>query len=316
MDPNLHPVKPTPLKPGSTVAVISPAGPITKNRLEAGVRQLQEWGYSVNLGPSARGRYGDFSAPDSSRLEDLVNAFSDHNVEAIFCSRGGYGSGRLLADIPYNAIAENPKLFIGFSDTTVLNWALFSHAGLVTFSGPTIGEIGEGLPDDAKKSFFSAIGRDETDSHLCNRPLSTVRPGSATGPLFPGCLSMIVTLLGTSHLPDLTGAVLLIEEINEEPYRVDRTLTHLKNAGILDRISALLVGRMINCWPKSSRKKHLPLEEILLELTSSNPIPIYTGLPYGHHHARITVPVGVRVEISETGGLFLLENPLSDNPNL
>lgn len=312
MNHNPHPVKPSPLEPGSTIAVISPAGPIAKKRLRAGVRQLQDWGYTVKLSESTRGRHGDFSAPDSVRLNDLVNTFSDPDVKAVFCSRGGYGSGRLLADIPYELIAENPKIFIGFSDTTVLNWTLFSQTGLITFSGPTVGEIGEGLPDGAKKSLFSAIVRSETDGRLCGEALSPLRSGSVTGPLFPGCLSLIVTLLGTPYLPDLTGAILVIEEINEKPYRVDRMLTHLKNAGVLDRISALLVGRMVNCWPASSRGKHLPLAEILLDLTSSNPIPIYVGLSYGHLRDRLTVPVGTQVEISETDGLRLLESPLLD----
>ena len=232
------------------------------------------------------------------------------SIKAIICSRGGYGSGRLLSQIPYNLIAANPKIFIGFSDVTALSWAIFSRTGLITFSGPTIGEIGDGLPEIAKRTFRAVIGSDKFPDSLWNDSLHPIRPGSASGTLFPGCLSIIVTLLGTPYMPDLRGALLLIEDVGEKPYRIDRMLTQLKNAGILDQISALLVGTMQDCWPKKNRGHHLTLEEILLQLTASHPIPIYTGFTYGHHPDRLTLPIGAKAEISETGGLRLLEDPL------
>ncbi|MFH1733532.1 MAG: hypothetical protein ABIE92_02380 [bacterium] len=133
-----------------------------------------------------------------------------------------------------------------------------------------------------------------------------LRPGSARGRLFPGCLSMIVTLLGTPFMPDLTGAILVIEDVAEKPYRIDRTLTHLKNAGILQKISGLVVGSMVDCWPETNRGQHLKLDDILLELTSDHPIPIGIGFPYGHHIDRVTLPIGVEAELSENG-LDLLE---------
>lgn len=303
-------LKPAPLRPGDTVAVISPAGPADKTRLQAGLRQLARWGCNAIAGDHAQGRRAYFSGHDAERLDDLVNAFTNPDVHALFCSRGGYGSGRLLTHIPYDLIAQNPKIFLGFSDATALNWALFARTKLVTFTGPTVSEMGDGLSKSACAAFQSMIGPNPPPDPIWKGPLRTVRPGSAVGPLFPGCLSIIVSLLGTDFLPDLDGAILLIEDVGEKPYRIDRMLTHLKNAGILGRLSALLVGQMIDCWPKASRQKHLSLDEILLELTASHPLPIYAGLPYSHHPDRISLPVGVKAEISADGGLRLLEDPL------
>jgi len=304
-------LKPAPLHPGKAVAVISPAGPADENHLNAGVRELERWGYRVKVGEHTRGRIAYFSGSDQERLEDLLKAFSDPSVQAVFCSRGGYGSARLLEMIPYDFIAENPRIFVGFSDLSALNWAFFARARLVTFTGPLVTEIGEGLPDSTIRGFLNMIRPGRAPDTIWRGDWRAVRPGEASGPLFPGCLAIIVTLLGTPFLPDLEGAILLIEEIGEKPYQVDRMLTHLKNSGTLDQIAGLLVGRMINCWPKSRRGHHLSLEEILLDLTASNPIPIYTGLPYGHHLDRLTLPVGVNVEISEKEGLRLLEDPLA-----
>jgi muramoyltetrapeptide carboxypeptidase len=304
-------IKPEPLKPGDVVAVISPAGPADEKRLHAGIRQLERRGLLVRPGDYAFGRRTYLAASDDERLSDLIAAFEDPSVKAVFCSRGGYGSGRLLQRIPYPLVAENPKLFMGFSDVTALNWAFFSQSGLVSFSGPTVCEIGDGLPDEASESFSRMIGLSAKLKILWQSNVSSLRRGCARGRLFPGCLSIIVTLLGTPYLPDLNDAVLVLEDIGEKPYRIDRMLTHLKNAGILDKIAALLIGEMRNCWPKTRRREHLPLKEILLDHTSDRPIPIYTGIPYGHQRNRITLPVGVPVEISEAKGLRLLESPLN-----
>ena len=305
-----HLLKSTPLRSGDTIAVISPAGPPDKKRFQAGLRELRRWGYEVATGKYADHKHAYFSGNDDERLEDLIWAFSDPSIKAIICSRGGYGSGRLLSRIPYDLVTANPKFFVGFSDVTALSWAIFAKTGLITFSGPTIGEIGDGLPEIALRTFQALIGPREPPDPLWNESLQPLKPGSAAGPLFPGCLSMIVTLLGTPYMPDLSGAILLIEDVGEKPYRIDRMLTHLKNAGILEQISALLVGTMQDCWPKKNRGHHLTLEEILLHLTASHPIPIYTGIPYGHHPDRLTLPIGARAEITEAGGLRLLEDPL------
>ncbi len=307
-------IKPAPLQPGSRIAVISPAGPSEVTRLEAGIATLASWGYSVKVGKHARDRHAFFSARDDERLRDLKRAFSDPAVSMVMCSRGGYGSSRLLDSVPYVAIAENPKLFVGFSDLTALNWALFARSRLVTFTGPLVNEIGDGLPEFTLRSFRDAIGPAKLAKGLWQGPLRAIRPGTASGRLFPGCLSIIVTLIGTPYLPDLNGAILLLEDVDEKPYHIDRMLVHLKNAGILDRISGLIVGRMVKCWPRSQRRANPPLEDILLELTASNAVPVFFDLPYGHHPERLTLPVGVRVEVSAEKGLRLLEDPLDRRP--
>jgi muramoyltetrapeptide carboxypeptidase len=303
-------IKPAPLLPGKTIAVVSPAGPSEPARLEGGVQALTHWGYKVKVGKFAPGRQAFFSGSEVERQHDLIAAFKDPSVRAIMCTRGGYGSNRLLSTLPYDLIAEHPKIFIGFSDLTALNWALFKHSGLVTFTGPLANEMGEGLPQMTLEALFRQIGPGEFNKSLWRGPLTVLRPGKASGPLYPGCLSIIVTLLGTPYLPDLKGAILVLEDIDEKPYQVDRMLWHLKNAGVFDKISALVMGRMIKCWPKSRRRSQLTLAEMLLELTASRPLPIYLDLPYGHHPERLTLPVGVRARISPEEGLILLEDPL------
>jgi muramoyltetrapeptide carboxypeptidase len=226
------------------------------------------------------------------------------------CSRGGYGSGRLLGSLPYDLIAKHPKIFVGFSDLTALNWTLYQRCNLVTFTGPLVNELGDGLPQITVDSFFRLVGPGKPPQFLSSAPLKAVRPGIAEGPLFAGCLSLIVTLLGTPYLPNLKGAILLMEDIGEKPYHIDRMLAHLKNAGIFDRIGAMIMGRMTNCWPKARKPDYLTLAEILLEMTASRPMPIYMEMPYGHHPERLTLPIGVKVRISPEG-LELLEDPLN-----
>ncbi len=303
-------LKPPPLPRGKTIAVISPAGPADNGRLDGGLRELARRGYPTKVGEHARGHYAYLSARDAERLEDLIKAFADPTVRAVMCSRGGYGSNRLLSSLPYEEIAGNPKIFVGFSDLTALNWALFARCRLVTFTGPLVCEFGEGLPESAMRSFTKMMAPTQPPSSLWPGPLRIIRPGRAVGPLFPGCLSIIVSLLGTPFLPDLTGGILLLEDTGEKPYQVDRMLLHLKNAGILEKIAGLIIGRMVDCWPKSARNNHLQLEDILLDITSSNPVPIYFDLPYGHHPDRLTLPVGVKVEVTAKGSLRLLEDPL------
>jgi muramoyltetrapeptide carboxypeptidase len=303
-------IKPSPLLPGNTIAVVSPAGPSEPARLQGGIEELMRRGYKVKVGKHAQGRYAFFSGTDEDRLEDLVRAFKDPAIHAIMCSRGGYGSNRLLDSLPYDLIAQNPKIFVGFSDLTALTWALFCKSRLVTFTGPLVNEMGEGLPSMTLDSLFTFLGLDSPPRRLWPGPLTTVRPGEATGPLFPGCLSIVVTLLGSQYLPNLKGAILVLEDIGEKPYHIDRMLTHLKNAGVFNQISGLIMGRMTNCWPRARRNDYLTLAEILLQLTASRPIPIYLDLPYGHHPERLTLPVGVHVRISPNTGLSLLEDPL------
>ncbi|RJP76941.1 MAG: LD-carboxypeptidase [Candidatus Zixiibacteriota bacterium] len=302
--------KPAPLRPGQGIAVISPAGPSDPERVHRGADRLARLGYSVTVSPHALGRYAYFSGLDRERLDDLTTAFTDPRIRAVLCARGGYGSGRLLQSLPYEAIARNPKIFVGFSDLTALNWALYARSRLVTFTGPLVNEIGDGLPDLTLRSFFDMVDPSAVQKNLWPHPLTALRPGEARGRLFPGCLSLMVTLLGTPFLPDLRGAILILEDTDEKPYHVDRMLTHLKNAGVLDQLAGLVVGRMVKCWPKARRNDDLSLEEILLDLTSAHPLPIYTGLPYGHHPERLTLPVGARARVSPEG-VELLEDPLN-----
>jgi len=301
-------ILPPALTQEARIAIISPAGPIETKRLKAGIRQLEVWGFRPQLMKSTGGKKGYLAASDEERLADLITAFSDDSIDAVYCARGGYGSGRLLEKVPFELIRNNPKPFIGFSDVTALNWAIFAKTGLVTFSGPTIREIGKSVPDETLNIFRTVLGLDQFNGQIHPVNFRLLKPGTAEGKLFPGCLSIIVTLLGTRFLPDLSGAILLIEDVAEKPYRIDRMLTHMKNAGVFSQISGLIIGSMVDCWTDKRSTDHLNLEDILLDLTSEYDFPIALGFPYGHHINRVTLPIGTDAELTDEG-LEILQVP-------
>ncbi len=293
-------VKPYALKPGDSVAIAAPGACLThegETYLGRAISTLEGMGFRVKTTPDPRRRNRYFAGEDRERAEELMGLFSDPTVRAIFCARGGYGSQRIIPFLDPDVIRKNPKVFVGSSDVTVLLVYLLERCHLVPFHGPNVATR-QYLEGDAKRTQASL--RETLHSGIPGeipfcRPL---KPGIRRGRIKGGCLSLLVTTIGTSYEVDLTGAILFVEDFNEPPYRIDRMLTHLRQAGKLDEIEGLVFGEMIACQGTNG----VDLEAVILDLFRDQEIPILLGFPSGHGQTNLTVPLGVDVTLDGNHG--------------
>ena len=300
------------LRQGDCIGIVSPASPIDDaSRIEQGVRYLESRGYRTFIGKNCRERNGYLAGTDEQRAEDFNAMFADRSVKAILCVRGGYGSPRLLQLLDYRLIRKNPKIFVGYSDITALHCALLKRAGLVTFHGPMLGVDFAGTVDPfAEEQFWKILTFPVRRSTLVPSGGSAVslNGGTRTGRLIGGNLSLLVSLLGTPYVPNLRGAILFLEEIGEEPYRVDRMVTQLRNAGVVRNSAGVILGQFTDCRPKDPSKPSQSVGDIMRDLARGVKAPFVTGLPFGHERKMLTIPVGVRARLNgTTGALDLLE---------
>lgn len=296
---------PTPLRKGDTVGVVSASGPPDPDLLNTGVEFLRSHGFRTRLGQYVCERNGYLAGNDEQRCTDLNTMLADPEVRGVLLARGGYGVMRLLDSIDHEAVVRDPKLLLGMSDVTALQLSLFCRCGLATFSGPMIaGQVGGGLDPVSEESLLRGLTEPLEGRRLL--PISvdgvqTLRSGDACGPLLGGCLSLVVALLGTVHSPDFTGSILLLEDVNEPLYRLDRMLTQLKLAGILSRVAGIVLGHFLGTQETDLREE---VERLILELTSEHPVPVVSRVPHGHVLPNLTIPHGVRVALdTEPPGL-------------
>lgn len=293
-------VKSVPPKPGDCVAIAAPGACLTpegREHLGQAVSVLEEFGFYVKakLDPLRRSHY--LAGDDRERAEDLMALFSDPEVRAIFCARGGYGSQRIIPFLDSEIIRRNPKVFVGSSDITSLLVYLLEACQLIPFHGPNLATA-QFLEGDAKvtqSSLKEALHRGfPAEIPLC-KPLKT---GSGKGKIKGGCLSLLVTTVGTSYEIDLDGAILFVEDFNEPLYRIDRMLTHLRQAGKLDRIRGIVFGEMVSCEGRDG----IDLETVVLDLFEDLEIPIILDFPSGHGRKNLTIPLGVEVTLDGRRG--------------
>lgn len=289
-------LKPGPLQPGDLIALVGPSGPAPRERLEVGIAYLEGRGYRVRPGRHLFARHHYLAGTDQQRAEDLGEAFADPQVRAVFCARGGYGTGRLLDRIDYAAVAADPKIVLGFSDTTGLHLALQARCGLVCFTGGLVSMdlAGERDPFTEEWLWRTLTSKTPLGALPLGEEFRVLRPGWAAGPLRGGCLSLLCSLMGTEYVPELKGAILLLEDVDEYPYRLDRMLNHLRLAGVLEHIGGLVLGQFKDCF-KPEEMGHSPdLAEMVMELTEGLDLPVVTGVPYGHFKRRLVLPLGVQ----------------------
>jgi len=303
-------IKPRALKPGGTIAVIAPASPVPKEQLEKSVDRLARFGFQVKLGESVGKEYGYLSGRDELRAKDVNQMFADPDVDAIFCLRGGYGTPRILDLLDYPLIRKNPKIFVGYSDITALHQAIHKNTGLVTFHGPMVSELATDHNELNWPLLFKLISETDPLGEYFDPPgmfQYSIHKGLASGRLVGGNLSLLVSLLGTPYEVDPRGKILFIEDVGEQPYKIDRMLTQLRLAGNLEQAEGILFTDFsgINL---DSEKPSLSVREVLEDIISPLGIPSYHGLKVGHCQPNLTLPIGARACLDATEGtLALLE---------
>ncbi|MEO3817150.1 LD-carboxypeptidase [Plantactinospora sp. B24E8] len=294
-------VRPAALRPGDTVLLVSPSGPTRPERVARGVELLTSWGLRPVLAPNAYARHGYLAGDDALRAADLNAAFADPTVRGVLCTRGGYGAQRVVDMIDMAAVRRDPKVVAGFSDITALQLALWRGARLATVHGPGAAWLDERTPAASAESLRTALMNPEPVrvSRVDTEETASVHvPGTATGPLLGGNLCLLVSSLGTPDMPDLTGAVLLVEDVAEPPYKVDRMLTHLRRAGVLAKLAGVAVGQFTRCADNWA----VGVADVLAERLGDLGVPVLGGLPIGHGVGQLTVPVGVPATLDATAG--------------
>ena len=309
MSPIAKPLLPLgPIRAGSGISVISPASFAIPDRVDHGIEQLRRLGYSPRTGAYTQSRGPLFFAGSpEQRLADLHSAFADPETSIVAAVRGGYGSNYLLEPIDLKLVVDHPKPFFAYSDMTGLQLRLLDQLGLPAFHGPMV--AADFYLDDGVhlESFQSALaGR--TYSLGTPEGLRTLRPGTARGTLYGGCLSILVALIGTPWEPATEGKLLFIEDVGAKPYQIDRMLWQLRHAGKLDRVRGIIFGEMLDC--ASPGAPDGLLENAILSALAGLNVPIAIGLRSGHvSHHNVTLIFGIEAELqaSEDPHLSLLE---------
>jgi len=296
---------------------VAPAGPLLEQddiaRAEALCRALD---YEPVLGAHARGHFGYFSGTDEERLADLNAALQDPAIDAIWCIRGGYGVTRILDGIDFEALVRRPRPVVGYSDITALLAGVVRRAGMIAFHGPTARAE---MPPFTRRHFAKVLTGVEPAGRLEPLPtpgdvlvprddrVTVIHGGRAEGVLAGGNLSLLQCLIGTRYFPDLDGAMLVLEDVNEDLYRIDRMLAHLRAIGALARLRGVLIGRF------TGLKRHmddgsLGVDQVLTHYLGALGIPVLNGLPIGHIDDQWTIPLGVRARVdADAGSVELLE---------
>jgi muramoyltetrapeptide carboxypeptidase len=299
---------PPSLKKGDTIGVCAPAGGIkSPSEITDFKKVLNDLGYSVVFSENIEKNTGYFSGTDQQRGEDFMNLIKNEDVKAIFFIRGGWGCARMLEYLDFEVIKRHPKIIMGFSDPTALLNAITVKTGLITFHGPggnstwnnySLHYINELLVEGKQVNYHNQKG---------DLPIVTYSEGTAQGEFFGGNLSVLSTMIGSEYLPDWKGKVLFLEDVAEEPYRIDRMLTHLKLAGVFDQISGLILGTFRKCLAEEPNFS-FTLEEVFEQHFKGAKFPVYYGAQIGHTANKFTIPIGLKVEMNAGEGTFRLMN--------
>lgn len=310
----LEPIWPRPLAPGDTIMFVAPAGELDRERMLLARQRLEARGYRVVYRDDLFSREGYLAGSDERRAEELMQAFLDPEVDAVFPGTGGYGTMRILDRLDYAAIRQNPKLVIGFSDITALHAALNRHAGLVTFHSPSpMWGLGseENLTPFSEEWFFRAVEggtgvpREESyEIEICDAEVpwpQALGGGRARGRLVGGNLSLVVALEGTPFAIDMRDAILLLEDTREAPYRVDRMLRQLQLAGKLATLRGAILGQFTRNYDREDETRtadpRYTVDGVLRQYFEPLGIPVLMNFPIGHHPMNATLPLGGEVEI-------------------
>ena len=280
------------LAAGARVALLAPAGPIRDTDLERAVTNARRFGWEPVIAANAQAADGYLAGSDEQRARDLNGAIADTHIDGIWCLRGGYGAMRILDAIDYQTLSRQPKTLIGYSDVTALHAAFGRLAKLVSFHGPT---ARQNLPPFSAESLECAVVRGENPcGEMPNA--TTLVGGTAHGRLIGGNLALLTALIGTPYAPDYSGEILVIEDVNEAHYRIDRMLTHLRLSGALAGLAGIVFGRFTDV-PKEFGDDEWALDRVLTDAAQRAGVPCVAGAPFGHVDEQWTIPLGARAEL-------------------
>jgi muramoyltetrapeptide carboxypeptidase len=310
-------VRPRRLAQGDTVGIVAPAN-ATFNTVELRIaaESLEALGLQVKLGEHLLDRHGYLAGRDQARASDINRFFGDASVRAVLPLRGGWGTSRLLPHLDFERIRRNPKIVLGYSDITSLHMAISARTGLVTFHGPNgIGRWDEFSVNWVRRVLFDAEAvtfenlREKGEFLVqTEHRVQTITAGTARGRILGGNLTVLTAIIGSPYVPDFDGAILFLEDVGEDIYRVDRMLTTLKLAGVLERIRGFIWGTCSQCEPGEGFGS-LTFEEIFADHIAPLKVPAWQGAMIGHRTPQFTIPQGMDVEIDAAAGRIRMLQP-------
>ena len=309
-------IKPRALRPGDTIGVVSPSSYKAFEALRPGIEKIQRRGYKLVFGEHAFDRRGYLAGEDRDRAADLNAMFAREDVKAVLCTRGGYGASRILDYLDWDTIRAHPKPLIGYSDITTLHIAFLRYTDMVVYHAPMIITLSRDVSEHAVQNLFDILEKPEPLGTYDTREgnVQTLVPGIAEGELTGGCLCLVTATCGTPEQIDAKGKILVIEDVDEAPYAVDRMLTQLKRCGVLDEAAGFVIGEITD-WQKhvSDPAESLTIEQVWQDIIVPLGKPAIIGFPFGHVVNPLTLPLGVQARLDATAGtLTLLEPAVSE----
>ena len=292
-------IKPRALQPGDTIGIVAPASNIKLELLEQGCRELENLGFRTHYRSDIVSQFRYFAGPDSRRRAEFLEMLRNPEINAIFCARGGYGSGHLIPELDPEHLRANAKIVSGASDITTVLGAM-QRARVVAFHGPMVAtSIRQGVHGYNRNVLLGMLQLGE-NVHFPMDGTRVLCEGSAEGRLTGGCLSLVTASLGTSAEADTRDSIMVLEDIDAKPYQIDRMLTQLKQAGKFEGVRGIVFGEMPNCMQHPNQG--YSLEEVLIDLLAGLKIPVLFGSPTGHSiRPNIIVPFGVRARLALDG---------------
>jgi len=301
-------IKPARLRSGDLIGIISPASAVADaTRIEKGVSYLEKLGYNVIVGKNVDKKYGYLAGSDEERVEDLHSMFKNKEVKAIICLRGGYGTPRIVDKIDYKLIARHPKIFVGYSDITAIQMAVYKKTGLVTFAGPMLAvDLWNDISQYSEEIFWRVLTSHKKPGVINlpeNSKMEIITKGKMKGKILGGNLALLTCMLGSKLLPSFDESVLVLEDVGEVPYRLDRMFNQLRLADVFKKASGVLLGNFTEC-EVTDDEPTLSLDEVIQTYFGSLKIPVVSNFQHGHIKEKITIPFGVDVKVNADKNVF------------
>jgi muramoyltetrapeptide carboxypeptidase len=294
-------IRPPRLKPGDTIGIAAPASHFDRDAFDRGVDILEGWGFRINIPEEIFDQQGYLAGSDKGRADTINRLFADPEVQAVMCARGGFGAIRSLEFIDFDAVSKAPKIFMGFSDATVLLTAFSSRCRLATLHGPTVTTLA-GADERTCQALFEAVSSDRP-VRMAPEQNRVALPGQAFGPVVGGNLTTLCHLIGTGFFPEMAGKILLLEDRGEAPYRIDRMLSQMKLAGCFDGMAGVALGAFHDCGEDRD------VDRVFTDAFGNLGIPVLGGFPIGHGKENLAVPIGLSASLDTTQRVLTFRQP-------